>query len=573
MKIRLLVLGAVLLAAGFGEGRLRAQEVTVGAPGWFKAEGAPDTPPKTRRPPAVEYPAELRERGTGETGYALVSRYLDARGRSLVLGVRSAYPWFGRAVEEGIGNWSVQPARSGGRPVAAWFWTPILFNAVDAHTDAPDAPPRLLAVTPVIVPPVLYRQLREQTTAWGTVSLDAAGVPGAVALEPGTPDQAKPYIEAALKQWRFAAARHGGQPVAAEFRAAFLLYPEADPIPSTAKPPQVIRSSQVTPVYPYAMRRYGITGEVLVNFVVDRDGRVRNPVVVRCSSPAFAEPAIVAVLQWRFEPAEVDGEKVATRMRVPILFALDGMTGHDAYAVDQMSRKAQQKLPEELRYDVAPKLRGVAEPVFPYPLLRDRQAGKATVLFVVGPDGSVRGTKVVEATRPEFGLALAAAVDTYSFTPAFRDGHPTATILRVERDFDPDDVPGLVAHDDHALLKRERSHPDSIIGADRLDAPLQPLSRQPPVFPQALRNPVDHGTARVEFLIDTDGHARLPRIVEASDPEFGYAAVQAVAQWLFEPPKAGGKAAVVRVEVPFDFVSRPPVLGTGVGTPPAAEPP
>jgi hypothetical protein len=44
-----------------------------------------------------------------------------------------------------------------------------------------------------------------------------------------------------------------------------------------------------------------------------------------------------------------------------------------------------------------------------------------------------------------------------------------------------------------------------------------------------------------------------------------------VSQWLFEPPKSGGKAVVVRVRTPFEFASRPPVLGTGVGVPPGSE--
>ena len=76
-----------------------------------------------------------------------------------------------------------------------------------------------------------------------------------------------------------------------------------------------------------------------------------------------------------------------------------------------------------------------------------------------------------------------------------------------------------------------------------------------------------HGEAQVEFLVDEQGHAHLPRIAGASDPAFGYAAVQAVSQWLFEPPKAGGKAAVVRVVEPFEFDATPPVMGTAVGEP------
>ena len=68
---------------------------------------------------------------------------------------------------------------------------------------------------------------------------------------------------------------------------------------------------------------------------------------------------------------------------------------------------------------------------------------------------------------------------------------------------------------------------------------------------------MDRGEARIEVLIDEEGKVRLPRIVEATDPAFGYAAVQAVTEWRFEPPTAAGKPAIVRVLVPFDFALEP----------------
>ena len=106
---------------------------------------------------------------------------------------------------------------------------------------------------------------------------------------------------------------------------------------------------------------------------------------------------------------------------------------------------------------------------------------------------------------------------------------------------------------DRTLLRRELKKPETIFSAGRLDTPLKPLSRRPPVFPVTLRDKVDRGTATIELLIDEDGHARLPRIVKASDPAFGYAAVQAVSQWLFAAPQVNGKPVVARVQVPFEF--------------------
>ncbi|MDB6128188.1 MAG: transport protein TonB, partial [Verrucomicrobia bacterium] len=49
------------------------------------------------------------------------------------------------------------------------------------------------------------------------------------------------------------------------------------------------------------------------------------------------------------------------------------------------------------------------------------------------------------------------------------------------------------------------------------------------------------------------GRARLPRIVSATDPAFGWSALQAIAEWRFVPPRRGGKEEIVRARIPFDF--------------------
>ncbi|MCU0224718.1 MAG: energy transducer TonB [Acidobacteria bacterium] len=59
-------------------------------------------------------------------------------------------------------------------------------------------------------------------------------------------------------------------------------------------------------------------------FIVDKDGRVVNPKVEKSDHPAFERPALDAVRQWKFEPAVRGGEKVASKMRIPIRFSISG---------------------------------------------------------------------------------------------------------------------------------------------------------------------------------------------------------------------------------------------------------
>jgi TonB family protein len=80
---------------------------------------------------------------------------------------------------------------------------------------------------------------------------------------------------------------------------------------------------QASPVYPFDLRRAGITGEVVVEFIVDPAGDVIAAYSIRSSDPAFEAAAIQAVRQWKFRPGMKGGKTVNTRMRVPIAFDLN----------------------------------------------------------------------------------------------------------------------------------------------------------------------------------------------------------------------------------------------------------
>jgi len=79
---------------------------------------------------------------------------------------------------------------------------------------------------------------------------------------------------------------------------------------------------QVSPDFPATMRQQGIAGTVTVEFAVDTEGRVVRAEAVRYTHREFAEPAVRAVLKWRFEPGRRHGRVVPFRMAVPMEFGL-----------------------------------------------------------------------------------------------------------------------------------------------------------------------------------------------------------------------------------------------------------
>jgi TonB family protein len=213
----------------------------------------------------------------------------------------------------------------------------------------------------------------------------------------------------------------------------------------------------------------------------------------------------------------------------------------------------QSKLPENFRYEVPPRAPGKVVPVYPYSLLRKGKTGSAVVICAIDQNGVVGETRVSDATFPEMGEALAAALEAQTFTPAKRGDQATTSLIAVEYKFSADDA---AVRDDRALIERETKQPDSIAKANKLDAQPKPTAMRQPAFPAALRGKAESGEAVVEFLIDEQGHVRLPRIVSATDPAFGDAAAQALIAWQFVAPKAGGQPAVVKVKIPMKFVAQ-----------------
>ena len=76
--------------------------------------------------------------------------------------------------------------------------------------------------------------------------------------------------------------------------------------------------------YPADAQEKGVQGIVLVTFVVDKEGRVKDAGVKRSLSPSCDKAALEAVRKLgRFKPARKDGRAVAVRMMLPVAFRLN----------------------------------------------------------------------------------------------------------------------------------------------------------------------------------------------------------------------------------------------------------
>lgn len=86
--------------------------------------------------------------------------------------------------------------------------------------------------------------------------------------------------------------------------------------------PVRIESSVVRPVYPEIARKARMEGTVILQCVIKKDGTVGEICVVDHSNKMFDAPAIDALRQWRYKPAEVDGQPLDVLMIVVVDFRL-----------------------------------------------------------------------------------------------------------------------------------------------------------------------------------------------------------------------------------------------------------
>lgn len=86
----------------------------------------------------------------------------------------------------------------------------------------------------------------------------------------------------------------------------------------------LIPESNPKPVYPRALYRAGVTGDVRVRFTANADGSVSKISILQSDHPDLAEAVRVAIEQWRFKPWTVEGDKPAEQDVVaPMVFRLD----------------------------------------------------------------------------------------------------------------------------------------------------------------------------------------------------------------------------------------------------------
>jgi len=102
---------------------------------------------------------------------------------------------------------------------------------------------------------------------------------------------------------------------------------ESDSLPSPAEEflitsmPRAIK--EVRPVYPDWAKQQKISGSVIFEILIDKNGTVRQAILLRGLNPKLDQLAKEAILKFKFKPAYIEKKPVAVRIKYAIKYLLE----------------------------------------------------------------------------------------------------------------------------------------------------------------------------------------------------------------------------------------------------------
>ena len=200
------------------------------------------------------------------------------------------------------------------------------------------------------------------------------------------------------------------------------------------------------------------------------------------------------------------------------------------------------------------------EPIFPAKYI-DSPISWGEVRLAIGVDqnGKLFDYLVTAYTQEEFRDSVLRVLPKWKFVPMEFNGFPTATVSEVVIRFEHGGVRVVNLTIGTAIEQRVLD----IQGGNTFEYKVSRLSQLDsvpvtkhivrPVYPRQLADQGIQGNVKVDFYIDSTGRVRLPCVVQTATPQLAKAAVDAVEQWTFDPPRRKGRAVVVRASQLFEF--------------------
>lgn len=338
-------------------------------------------------------------------------------------------------------------------------WRPALLGAMCGGWVALTSLPAALRAQQAVDPAALYSEPTERDwrpPAYPPAAIKAQ-VEGRVSVafvidEQGRvvnpqiekPEKTDPLLnEAVLAQaarWSFVPALEAGQPVARAVETTVSFYikgrggkPSVSlPLALEIVPRKEARViAQPDPEYPAQLLERKLTGRVAVEFLVSPEGSMEKLAVLYASDAEFVNEAVRTVRRWKFEPGRQGPLKIRTEKKAELEFFA---YGNDTKREDILAANGIAGW-QEAALEVNPLPLVLPAPVYPRERAVAGEAGEAEVTFTLTERGQPTQVTVTKASQPEFGRALAAAVELWVLRPASKGGQTLPVTLRVKHEF------------------------------------------------------------------------------------------------------------------------------------------
>ena len=328
--------------------QLRQKAMPIAPPDGQMPQALKLTPAKFKNAPDPEYPPELEEQKL--PGEVQIEFTVDVDGKPRAPRVLwASHAAFVASALRALANTQFEPARQGllAKPMKMQY--PVEFESAGARTPeileanhitrVAETSPEALPTPYALVEPVYPREhllAGERGAATVEFALTAKGRTTDVMLMTATAPEYGAALLAAVEAWGFKAGGGDGTFGSSRYRVVFEFAPPSDgtvarlaealqpggagvagPAGLDQKLKPVWRGF---PAYPAALLKEQLRGTAEIEFIIDREGRVRLPRIKSATREEFGWAAATAISQWVFEPPTRKGEPADVTVSIPVNF-------------------------------------------------------------------------------------------------------------------------------------------------------------------------------------------------------------------------------------------------------------
>ena len=195
------------------------------------------------------------------------------------------------------------------------------------------------------------------------------------------------------------------------------------------RPLPMVDQYTTPPLYSDEARSQGIEGRVAVEVTVATDGKAKALQIVRGLGHGLDQNALVAVRDWHFVPATLNGRPIEATTRVDVEFSLKNAELNELIANDMATRIGPGV--------TAPQVVHRADPVYPPNITSPTPEGLVVLDAVIAENGIPHVIRVIRSLDWQFDEIAINALKEWRFSPAIKDGKPVKVRMNVAVEFTP----------------------------------------------------------------------------------------------------------------------------------------